>query len=87
MNMNFDYNNKVHREKLAAEEAKRILKERGITFPVLTGSSLQEGYDKLKEYSQLEAALIVEILRRPIGGDRPLAMDNTNQCRENWYDK
>lgn len=74
----------------AIEEARTILKAKGITYPVFSSAIPDdENYGRLLAYAEQEAALIVQILRRPQGGERPLVVDNVKpkkQYGNSWYD-
>ncbi len=77
-------------EQQAIEKAKATLKSQGIIWPVPDSKlSDRENYDRLIAYAEKEAALVVSLLRRPKGGERPLEVDNVEPKKEwgrSWYD-
>lgn len=85
-----DHADTVRKQNLAIQEARDILKGKGILYPIVTGTDdPNESYGKLLAYGEQEAALIVEILRRPAGGERPLVVDKIEKSepwRPSWYD-
>jgi hypothetical protein len=85
-----DHTETLARQNRAIEEAREILKGRGIVYPIVTAKDdPNESYGKLLAYGEQEAALIVEIIRRPAGGERPLTVDKVEKkenWRPSWYD-
>lgn len=82
--------NILDKQNRAIEEARSELRTKGVYFPVrYPGMSDIEYHDSLLNYAKQEAALIVKILRRPAGGERPLAIDNVEpkkQWGRSWYE-
>lgn len=68
----------------AAKEARERLNARGIYYPICDSSlSPDENYQRLINYSELEAREIVMILRQP-SGPRPLEVDNVKPRAKGW---
>lgn len=84
-----DHADSIIRQERAIEEARGILKGRGILYPIVTASDdPAESYGRLLAYGEQEAALIVEILRRQTAV-KPIENDKIEKQKEwgrSWYD-
>jgi len=85
-----DHAKAFDRQAKAIDEAREILKAKGVHYPVCSSIHTDdENYGRLLAYAEQEAALIVQILRRPTGGERPLELDNVKPKKtwgDSWYD-
>ena len=80
-----DPTNSLAKQEAAAIAAKERLNARGIYYPICDSSlSPDENYQRLIDYSELEAREIVKILREPSGGPRPLEIDNVKPKPKGW---
>ena len=89
MKASYKYGSHVIAKANASEaEARAEMKKQVGTWPIKRSDQTnQEYYDDVVRYGAQESAIIAEKLKQPLGGERPLVVDNTNQRRENWYDK
>ena len=80
-----DPSESIAKQERAIIEAKRRLNGRGIYYPVCDGNlSPDENYQRIMQYSRIEAEEIVKILREPAGGARPLEIDNVKPKKMGW---
>lgn len=80
-----DHAETIAKQDRAVAEAKRRLNARGIYYPICDGSlSPDENYQRIMQYSRIEAEEIVKILREPAGGVRPLELDNVKPKKMGW---
>jgi hypothetical protein len=72
------------KQQKAMEQARANLESRGVFYPVGDSSiSPEENYQRLMEYSEIEAHEIVKMLREP-SGPRPLVIDNVKSKSKGW---
>jgi hypothetical protein len=72
------------KQQRALEQARANLESRGIFYPLSDlRISLEENYQRLIEYSEIEAREIVKLLREP-SGPRPLVIDNVRPKPKGW---
>lgn len=74
-----DATQRAKQHQKAITYARTRLEADGITYPIYDNKlSPDENYGKILAYAEQEAALVVQFMKEPLGGARPLALDTTN---------
>jgi hypothetical protein len=68
-------------QKKALQRARADLSAQGLECPLYDGSMTgEENYERMRAYSEKEAALVVQYMRTP-SGPRPIVFDSTQEAK------
>lgn len=75
-----DATKRAEQHKKAIAYARTRLEADGISYPLYDAKlSPEENYGRILSYAEQEAALVVHFMKQPLGGPRPLVLDNTGE--------